>query len=114
MQPSDNFEAGAFAIEPHALHIWPRGDFMLIALPNTDRSFTATLFLPLAGDTSFATIGPDGVRDFFGEVFPDAVPLLPSLELEFAQNPTGILGTVRCSRWSHAGKYVLLGDAAFN
>jgi kynurenine 3-monooxygenase len=103
---------GGHAIDPHALHIWPRGEYMLIALPNTDGSFTATLFLPLAGRTSFASIGADRVVDFFREQFPDAVALLGSLTEEYAANPTGLLGTIRCSPWTFDKRYLLLGDAA--
>jgi kynurenine 3-monooxygenase len=104
--------SGGYAIDPHALHIWPRGNYMLIALPNTDGSFTATLFLPLDGRTSFASIGADDVSAFFCEQFPDAVGLLGSLEEEYADNPTGLLGTIRCSTWTFDNRYLLLGDAA--
>ncbi|HUO66885.1 MAG TPA: NAD(P)/FAD-dependent oxidoreductase [Gammaproteobacteria bacterium] len=102
---------GAFALEPGALHIWPRGGFMLIALPNPDRSFTATLFLPHAGESSFAAIGEDAVDDFFRREFGDAVPLMPTLRRDYASHPTGVLGTVTCRPWS-SGKILLVGDAA--
>jgi kynurenine 3-monooxygenase len=103
---------GDFALSANALHIWPRGGFMLIGLPNTDRTFTATLFLPHRGAPSFATIGPAEASDWFARVFPDAVPLLPALEREYASNPIGHLGTVHCSPWSFADRILLVGDAA--
>jgi kynurenine 3-monooxygenase len=109
--PASN--GGQHQIEKHALHIWPRGRFMLIALPNTDGSFTATLFLPHEGPESFATLNePNSVRDFFKSHFPDALALMPSVTAEFASRPTGIMGTVRCKRWSVGDELLLLGDAA--
>ena len=105
--------AAARGLERHALHIWPRGGFMLIALPNGDGSFTATLFLARAGASGFAALGsPGAVGEFFGREFPDAVPLLPGLLEEFARNPQGQLGTVHCAPWQCAGRVLLLGDAA--
>ncbi|HEY2275629.1 MAG TPA: NAD(P)/FAD-dependent oxidoreductase [Steroidobacteraceae bacterium] len=105
--------AGKPALETHALHIWPRGGFMLIALPNTDASFTATLFLARAGGAGFAALDSgSAVVRFFGEQFPDAVPLLPRLVEEFAENPQGQLGTVHTTPWHVGGKLLLLGDAA--
>lgn len=96
-----------------ALHIWPRGGFMLMALPNTDGSFTATLFLAREGQHGFAAL-PDrsAVREFFAREFPTALPCLPHYLDEFAANPQGLLGTVHCDRWHHGGKLLLLGDAA--
>jgi kynurenine 3-monooxygenase len=105
--------AGQPALESHALHIWPRGGFMLIALPNTDASFTATLFLARAGAAGFAALDSgDAIAKFFGEQFPDAVPLLPRLVEEFAGHPQGQLGTVHTTPWHVGGKLLLLGDAA--
>jgi kynurenine 3-monooxygenase len=101
---------GSFRIEASALHIWPRGGFMMIALPNLDRSFTCTLFLPHREFDQFTT--PADVRAFFARTFPDAVPLITDLENEFFRNPTGGLVTVRCSPWHHEGQVLLLGDAA--
>ncbi|MEZ5500318.1 MAG: NAD(P)/FAD-dependent oxidoreductase [Steroidobacteraceae bacterium] len=96
-----------------ALHVWPRGDFMLIALPNTDGSFTATLFLPRDGPVSFATLrSPADLDALFREQFPDAQPLLPDLAADYFRNPQGIMGTVRCSNWHVGGQLLLLGDAA--
>lgn len=102
-----------FALEPHALHIWPRRSFMMIALPNHDGSFTCTLFYHFDGPQSFAALRTDGdVQRFFDEQFPDAVPLMPALLTDFFQNPTGSMVTVRCAPWQYAGKVALLGDAA--
>ena len=103
---------GEFALEPNALHIWPRGGFMLIALPNPDRTFTATLFLPHEGSQSFASIGPSQVAPLFRREFADAVPLMPTLAADYASHPVGHLGTVHCRPWSFAGRVLLVGDAA--
>ncbi|HEX4824750.1 MAG TPA: NAD(P)/FAD-dependent oxidoreductase [Candidatus Polarisedimenticolaceae bacterium] len=104
---------GEFAMEPNALHIWPRGGFMMIALPNVDRSFTCTCFWRFSGPNSFSalTTAPE-VRAYFERVFPDAVPLMPALEEDFVLNPVGSLVTVRCAPWRFEGRAVLLGDAA--
>ncbi|HLY51819.1 MAG TPA: NAD(P)/FAD-dependent oxidoreductase [Steroidobacteraceae bacterium] len=105
--------AGARALERHALHIWPRGGFMLIALPNTDGSFTATLFLARTGEESFAALStPRAVEAFFAREFPDAQALIPRLLEEFAHNPQGQLGTVHTTPWRAGGHVLLLGDAA--
>ncbi len=104
---------GGFRIERNALHIWPRGGYMLIALPNVDGSFTVTLFLPNEGDPGFDQLtDAAAVRDFFARDFPDAVPLLADLEADFADNPTGMLGTLRLEHWHRGGEAVLIGDAA--
>jgi kynurenine 3-monooxygenase len=103
---------GEFALSPNALHIWPRGGFMLIGLPNPDRTFTATLFLPHRGDPSFASVGPVEARAFFGREFADALPLIPALERDYADHPVGLLGTVHCRPWSFANRVLLVGDAA--
>lgn len=101
------------ALEVNALHVWPRGGFMLIALPNTDGTFTATLFLAKSGLRSFAELRTkDDVSDFFAREFPDAVPLIPNLLTEFFQNPQGQLGTVHTAPWYVGGKVLLIGDAA--
>jgi kynurenine 3-monooxygenase len=104
---------GGFRIEPNALHIWPRGHYMCIALPNDERTFTVTLFLPTAGDPSFETIrtGADA-RAFFERDFTDAVPLIPELEQDFERNPIGTLSTLYLDRWHLDDRAVLLGDAA--
>jgi kynurenine 3-monooxygenase len=102
---------GSYQMEKHALHIWPRGNFMMIALPNIDGSFTCTLFWPFEGPNSFAALRSEAdVLAFFRDQFPDAVPLLPSLAEEFLHNPTGSLVTIRCQPW-HIGRVVLVGDA---
>jgi kynurenine 3-monooxygenase len=104
---------GQPALEPHALHIWPRGGFMLIALPNTDQSFTATLFLARTGPRSFASLlDSQAVLEFFLEEFPDAVPLIPSLTADFQAHPAGQIGTVHAAPWRVGGRVLLLGDAA--
>jgi kynurenine 3-monooxygenase len=103
---------GEFALHANALHIWPRGGFMLIALPNPDRTFTATLFLPHRGEPSFASVGSTHARAFFEREFADAVPLIPALEHDYSSNPVGHLGTVHCRPWSAAGRILLVGDAA--
>ena len=104
---------GAFLLEKNALHIWPRRDFMLIALPNLDGSFTCTLFLRFSGSPSFETLSsPEAVRAFFAAQFPDAQALLPDLEEQFFDNPTGSMVTVKCWPWAAEGRALLLGDAA--
>lgn len=110
---------GAWAMEPNALHIWPRGGFMMIALPNRDRSFTCTLFLAhrssSEGEQAFDRIPVDpegrGARAFMERWFPDAVPLMPTLIADFQRNPVGAMVTVRCWPWRR-GRVALLGDAA--
>lgn len=102
-----------FRIEKNALHIWPRGGFMLIALPNLDGSFTVTLFLPYEGERSFAALKtPDDVVSFFRAEFPDALEHMPTLTEDFFANPTGDLATIRCAPWYAGDKVCLIGDAA--
>jgi kynurenine 3-monooxygenase len=105
--------APGYLFEPHALHIWPRGGHMLIALPNADGSFTATLFLPRHGDPGFDRLR-DGsaVRAFFAQQFADAAAVMTDLEQQFAAHPQGRLGTIHCQRWQLDGRALLLGDAA--
>jgi kynurenine 3-monooxygenase len=104
---------GKPALEVNALHIWPRGGFMLIALPNPDGSFTATLFLAREGANSFAELtSPGAVEAFFAREFPSAVPLMPDLAREFFENPQGMLGTVYTRGWHLGSEVLLLGDAA--
>ena len=96
-----------------ALHIWPRGDFMLIALPNTDGSFTATLFLANRGEVSFAALdSPSRAAQFLSSHFPDVYPLMPDCVDEFLEHPTGLLGTVYTTAWSADDKVALIGDSA--
>lgn len=102
-----------FAMEPHALHIWPRGGAMMIALPNPDRSFTCTLFWPYAGPGGLETLRtPASILDHFRREYPDAVPLMPTLVEDYLQHPTGSLVTVRCWPWHVNGRVLLIGDAA--
>ncbi len=106
-------ESGSWQIEKNALHIWPRGTFMLIALPNLDGSFTCTLFLPYEGENSFDKLStPDAVLAFFCKHFPDALSLMPDLAESFFENPTGNMITVKSSPWNVEGRILLLGDAA--
>ncbi len=104
---------GTHVIEENALHIWPRGNYMLIALPNIDGTFACILFLPFEGNDSFAQLNKHNeVLGFFQSRFPDAVPLMPQLTDNFFSNPTGAMVTVKCSPWHVEGKALLLGDAA--
>jgi len=104
---------GSWRMEKNALHIWPRKSFMMIALPNPDGSFTCTLFWEFKGPRSFeTTTTDDAIRRFFGEEFPDAVPLMPTLLEDFRENPTGSLVTIRCAPWFFHDKVALVGDAA--
>ncbi len=103
---------GGFAMHREALHIWPRGSFMLIALPNRDGSFTCTLFLPFEGEPAFARLRTARqAQAFFERYFPDAVPLIPGLGRQFVQAPLGRMSTVKAWPWSR-GSALLIGDAA--
>lgn len=103
--------ADGFRLEPNALHIWPRGQFMLIALPNVDQSFTCTLFLPFEGEQSFSSLqDPQKVLQFFSGLFPDTIPLIPNLTEQFFANPTSSLLTVKCFPWFR-NRCLLIGDA---
>ena len=105
---------GSHAIDKNALHIWPRGQFMMIALPNVDGSFTGTLFLPFEGKAnSFEQLQSDEqILSFFQEQFPDSIPLLPGLLEDFHTNPTSGLATIRCYPWCYEEKALLIGDAS--
>jgi kynurenine 3-monooxygenase len=104
---------GTHRMERHALHIWPRGSFMLIALPNLDGSFTCTLFIPWKGENSFETLTTsESVRGFFSRHFPDALSLVSGLEETFFSNPTGHMVTIKTYPWSHGDRAFLVGDAA--
>ena len=104
---------GKYQLELGALHIWPRGGFMLIALPNPGGDFTLTLFLPNDGPHSFSKLQTvDEIESFFDTHFGDVRALLPDLVETFQRNPVGILGTVRCDGWHDAGRILLVGDAA--
>ncbi|MGK7390586.1 MAG: FAD-dependent oxidoreductase [Candidatus Cyclobacteriaceae bacterium M2_1C_046] len=103
---------GKHRIETNALHIWPRGRFMLIALPNLDGSFTVTLFLPFEGINSFEDLdNNEKINAFFKETFPDALELMPELLDHWHENPTGSLVTIRCFPWVK-NKVLLIGDAS--
>lgn len=100
-------------LETNALHIWPRGNYMLIALPNVDGSFGCILFLPFKGSHSFEELTTsEAVNSFFQRTFPDAVSLMPNLAENFFANPTGSMVTVKCSPWHVEGRALLLGDSA--
>ena len=100
-------------MEKNALHIWPRGNFMLIALPNTDGTFTCTLFMPFDGEISFEKLKTtEEVAAFFNKYFADAVELMPTLLHDFAHNPTSSLITTHITPWHYKDKSALIGDAA--
>ena len=105
---------GKHQISKGHLHIWPRGDFMLIALPNMDGSFTVTLFLSYdEGEFNFENLtSEEKITEFFDKEFPDALALIPNIKEEFINNPTGPLGTIKCSPWSYEDKTLLIGDSS--
>ena len=110
---------GQFALEPHALHIWPRGGYMCIALPNTEGSFTVTLFLPneapanQPASAGFASLAkPGAAADFFRRDFPGLLPLIPEFTQDYEGNPVGMLSTLYLDRWHLDGRALLIGDAA--
>ena len=110
--PAD--KKGEHQISKEHLHIWPRGDFMLIALPNMDGSFTVTLFLSYdEGEFNFDNLtSKEKITEFFEKEFPDALALIPNIKEEFINNPTGPLGTIKCSPWSYQDKTMLIGDSS--
>jgi kynurenine 3-monooxygenase len=104
---------GTFLIEKNALHIWPRSNYMLIALPNLDGSFTCTLFFPFDGDPSFNSLKTrEQVTEFFNRQFADVVAMIPNVVDEYMENPTSSLVTVRSFPWSYSDKLCLMGDAS--
>ena len=103
---------GGFELDEAALHIWPRSDFLLIALPNPGGDFTLTLFMPNEGQNSFAALQDGDVEAFFREHFADVAPLIANLGSTWEKNPVGILGTVRCEHWHDEDRFLLIGDAA--
>lgn len=108
--PTDD---GGFRIEANALHIWPRGNYMCIALPNDEGTFTVTLFLPNEGNPSFATTNSGAEAEaLFARDFPDALALIPNLRRDWEEHPPGLLGTLHLRQWHLQGRAVLLGDAA--
>ena len=106
--------SGDYALpHPNGLHIWPRNDFMLIALPNPDKSFTCTLFAPFTGPDGLDHINTaDEITAYFRHYYPDVIPLAPTLLEDYQSSPTSALLSVRCRPWTYKGKVVLLGDAA--
>lgn len=108
--PNDD---GSHKIDKEALHIWPRGEYMLIALPNLDGSFTVTLFFPFEGPVSFQSLDSDEkVVAFFEEQFPDTIELMPALIKDWHENPTASLVTVKCEPWNYEDKILIMGDAS--
>jgi kynurenine 3-monooxygenase len=106
-------DGGGYAMDPNALHIWPRGDHMMIALPNTDGSFTCTLFWPYGGEVGFEGVDTEReVHDTFAAQFPDAIDLMPTLAHDYLHHDTSSLVTIRCGPWFLDDRIVLLGDAA--
>lgn len=107
-------DGGGFRIEPHALHIWPRGDYMCIALPNAEGTFTVTLFMANEGPhPSFDSVRSGAqARDLFAQQFGDALALIPTLVEDYDRHPVGQLATLRLDRWHIDGRALLLGDAA--
>ena len=104
---------GTHKLDKNCLHIWPRGEFMMIALANMDGSFTCTLFFPMEGETSFESLKTrEQVAAFFDQTFPDAVALMPTLLEDYFENPTSTLIMVRCEPWNYQDKTILMGDAA--
>jgi kynurenine 3-monooxygenase len=103
---------GSYKLDKNALHIWPRGRFMLIALANLDGSFTCTLFMPFEGEPSFDSLStPESVEKFFKETFPDFYDLMPEVKTEYFNHPLSSLAIIRCYPWTHK-KVALIGDAA--
>ncbi len=104
---------GSYKLDKHSLHIWPRGKYMLIALPNLDGSFTCTLFMPFEGENSFASLdNRPKVEAFFRENLPDTIDVIPDLAQDFFNNPTSTLVTMKCFPWTYSDKIALIGDAA--
>ena len=102
-----------YQMEPNSLHIWPRRDMMMIALPNLDRSFTCTLFMKSGGENSFEEINDSKkLHDFFETNFNDALNLISNLEHDFFHNPTGQLIGLKVPQWNHDDKGLVIGDAA--
>ncbi|TDE02955.1 FAD-dependent oxidoreductase [Flavobacterium hiemivividum] len=103
---------GSHKIDKNSFHIWPRGEYMLIALPNLDGSFTCTLFMPFEGENSFASLVEiKDVELFFEKNFPDSIDVIPNLTEDFFQNPTSTLVTMKCYPWTYNDKVALIGDA---
>ncbi|GMN09314.1 NAD(P)/FAD-dependent oxidoreductase [Croceitalea sp. MTPC9] len=106
-------DTGGYRLDKNALHIWPRGKFMMIALPNLDGSFTVTMFHPYEGESGFNTLNTEEkVLGFFKKYYPDSLKHFPNLTEEYFNNPVGMLGTIKCYPWQAFGKTLIMGDAA--
>jgi len=106
-------EDDSWRIDKNALHIWPRGHFMIIALPNLDGSFTVTMFHPYGSDIGFDNLDTDEkIKDFFEKYFPNLIEYMPDYINEYKQNPVGTLGTIKCYPWQAYGKTLIMGDAS--
>ena len=106
-------KGGDWKIEKNALHIWPRGHFMIIALPNLDGSFTLTMFHPYGSDIGFNALTDEKkLEEFFGTYFPSLLPYIPHYKQEYFENPVGTLGTIKCYPWQAYGKALIMGDAS--
>jgi len=106
-------EGGGWAIEKEALHIWPNGHFMIIALPNLDGSFTLTMFHPYEGEAGFNTLNTkEKLKSFFEKYYPSLLPYIPHLYEEYFENPVGTLGTIKCYPWQAFAKGLVMGDAS--
>lgn len=105
-------EDGTHKLDKNSLHIWPRNDFMLIALPNLDGSFTCTLFMPFEGENSFEALkDKESLEKFFATYFPSTIDVIPDLVADFFKNPTSTLVTMKCYPWTYSDKVALIGDA---
>ena len=103
---------GSHKLDKNSFHIWPRGEYMLIALPNLDGSFTCTLFMPFEGENSFDSLKEvKDVETFFEKNFPDSIEVIPMLTEDFFKNPTSTLVTMKCFPWTYRDKVALIGDA---
>ena len=106
-------ENGDWQIEKEALHIWPNGSFMIIALPNLDGSFTLTMFHPFEGEAGFNTLNSkEKLKAFFEKYYPTLLPYIPHLYEEYFENLVGTLGTIKCYPWQAFGKGLIMGDAS--
>jgi kynurenine 3-monooxygenase len=104
---------GSHKIDKNSLHIWPRGEFMLMALANLDGSFTCTLFMPFKGENSFESLKDEKILlDFFAEFFPDTETVIPDLVRDFFKNPTSYLVMMKCFPWTYSDKVALIGDSS--
>jgi kynurenine 3-monooxygenase len=103
---------GTHKLDKNSFHIWPKQAFMLIAMPNTDGSFTCTLFMPFEGENSFDSLNDkETLKNFFAEHFPSTIDVIPNLVEDFFKNPTSTLVTMKCYPWTFEDKVALIGDA---